>query len=226
MCLVGLAPRSRMTGAERYREQSRRRREQYTLNKRSTVLLIACCLTSHRNTCEGFRAPASLITAAAACCASSAFWTGGTRWRSTRVRHRLPHSSRRAALPVFARWPRTANSPLHRQHGAPSQPLRSSALPGSRAHLCGCPAPLAALALAGERWGQGAEEEALRSIAPTRAHRSSGVLGVFAGRKGDGKKVLARGERSRGMCRGCLGQMQRPPPNPSASLPPQTLSLR
>ena len=99
-----------------------------------------------------------------------------------------PGVRRPALVQVFARWPLTAYSPLHRQHGAPSQPLRASVLLGSRAHLCGCPAPLAAPSLAGERWGQCAKEETPRGIAPTRAQRSSGVRGVFAGRKGDGKK--------------------------------------
>jgi len=85
-------------------------------------------------------------------------------------------------------------------------PGASALVVGSRAHLCGRAVPLAALSLAEERWCLDAEAQASRGIARARrAPVANGVRGVYAGRKGDGKKVWSRRDRSRGTCCGCVG---------------------
>ena len=101
----------------RYSAQSRRRREKHTLAKRSTVLLIACCLTSHcNNTCEGFRAPVLQVCAArgsrASVCALAtdrllAAPPAARRTVTTAARLR---ASRQPCAPL--RLPRAARRPL------------------------------------------------------------------------------------------------------------------
>jgi hypothetical protein len=105
-----------MVEAARYRAQSRKRREKHTFAKRSTVLLIACCLTSHRHTCEGFRAPVLQVCAArgsrASVCALAtdrlhAAPPAARRTVATAARLR---ASRQPCAPL--RLPRAARRPL------------------------------------------------------------------------------------------------------------------
>ena len=106
----------RMVEDARYSAQSRRRREKHTLAKRSTVLLIACCLTSHcNNTCEGFRAPVLQVCAArgsrASVCAlaTDRILAAPPAARRTVATAALLRASRQPCAPL--RLPRAARRP-------------------------------------------------------------------------------------------------------------------